>query len=213
MMSLPTGCNGWFQTIATPRVNHLNRLAAMYGGLIFPVRPENAESGRHCGVSYRQDRPDKLRRRQPPARHSLPASCRRPWMTWFNEDCALFTLSSASRICSSARRAWVPVRFRVLQCAAGVGVVLNGDSNRPGRGTLVGKGLERLQVGPVRRGESQRDAGSVCHNGISWLVRRGQNDSISLARYRRLGHRSGNICYHLRAATWPGLDNNAIILQ
>ena len=107
----------------------------------------------------------------------------------------------------------VPVRFRVLQSAAGVGVVLNGDSNRPGRGTLVGKGLERLQVGPVRRGESQRDAGSVCHNGISWLVRRGQNDSISLARYRRLGPRSGNICYHLRAATWPGLDNNAIILQ
>ena len=77
----------------------------------------------------------------------------------------------------------VPVRFRFLQCAASVGVVLDGDADGPGRGALPGKGLERFQGGPVRQGKSQRDAGSVCHNEISWLLRRGQNDSISLAQY------------------------------
>ena len=154
-----------------------------------------------------------LRRRRPPGRHSLPARCHRFSMSWLNEDCALFTLSSASRICCSVCRAWSRSACACLQCAAGVGVVLDGDADGPGRGALPGKGLERRQGGPVRRGEAQRDAGSVCHNGISWLLRRGQNDSISLTRYCGPGRRSGNICYHLRAAAWPGLHKNAIILR
>ena len=64
MMSLPR-----FQAIATHRVGHLNRLQAMYGGRIFPARAENAEIGRNCGVSHRQDRPARLGRRRPSARH------------------------------------------------------------------------------------------------------------------------------------------------
>ena len=52
MMSLPTGRNGRFQAIANHRVGHLNRLAAMYGGRIFPERPGNAEIGQNGGVSY-----------------------------------------------------------------------------------------------------------------------------------------------------------------
>jgi hypothetical protein len=87
------------------------------------------------------------------------------------------------------------------------------DGAPPREVAKVRKGLERFQSGPVRRGEAQRDAGSVCHNGISWLLRRGQNDSISLTRYTGSGRRSGNICYHLCAAAWPGLHKNAIILQ
>ena len=47
MMSLPR-----FRAIANHRVAHLNRLATMYGGRIFPARAENAEIGQNCGVSY-----------------------------------------------------------------------------------------------------------------------------------------------------------------
>ena len=36
----------------------------MYGGRIFPDRPETAESGRHCGVSLRQDSPNVSGRQQ-----------------------------------------------------------------------------------------------------------------------------------------------------
>ena len=53
------------------------------------------------------------------------------------------------------------LRFRVLQWTAGVGVVFDGDTDGLDRGALPGKGLECLQGGPIRRGESQRDAGSV----------------------------------------------------
>ena len=41
----------------------------MYGGRIILARPENAEIGRNCGVSHRQDRPARLRCRRPSARH------------------------------------------------------------------------------------------------------------------------------------------------
>ena len=73
-------------------------------------------------------------------------------MTWFSEDCALSTLSSASRILLQRPPGLVPVLFRFVQCAAGVEVMFNGNSNRPGRGAHLSKGLECLQGGPVRRG-------------------------------------------------------------
>ena len=71
----------------------------------------------------------------------------------------------------------------------------DGDADGPGRGAHLGKGLERFQGGPVRGGKAQRDAGSVCHNGMYWLLRRGQNDSIALAQYCGPCWRTGNICY------------------
>ena len=42
----------------------------------------------------------------------------------------------------------VPVRFRVLQCATGVGVVLDGDADGPGRGAFRSSGVRR-SVMPV----------------------------------------------------------------
>ena len=62
---------------SNPRSGNLNRLEAIYGGRIFPERPENAEIGRNGGFSHRQVWPAMLRRRRPAARHSLPASCHR----------------------------------------------------------------------------------------------------------------------------------------
>ena len=46
----------------------------MYGGRIFPERPETAESGRNCGFSHRQDRPARLRRRWSSARHGYTSA-------------------------------------------------------------------------------------------------------------------------------------------
>jgi len=43
--------NGRFKAIATPGAGHLNRLAARYGGRIFPERTGSAESGRNCALS------------------------------------------------------------------------------------------------------------------------------------------------------------------
>ena len=57
MRSLPTGCNGRFQAIATPGVGHLNRLAAMYGGRIFPARSKMRESAENVG--FLTDRTDR----------------------------------------------------------------------------------------------------------------------------------------------------------
>ena len=92
---------------------------------------------------------------------------------WKSAETVGFLTDRPGRLCQGAA-GLVPVRFRFLQCAAGVGVAFNGDVDRPGRGALPGKGLERLQGGPGR------------HPGI--------------------------ICYHLWAAVWPGLQNNAIII-
>ena len=82
-------------------------------------------------------------------------------MTWFSEDCALSTSSSASKSSCSTRRAWSRSASAFSNVRQVCGVAFNGDVNRPGRGALPGKGLERLQGGPVRGSESQRDAGCV----------------------------------------------------
>ena len=58
MMSLPLGSHRRVRAIATPGVGHLNRLAAMYGGRIFPARAGNTEIGRNGGyLTDRADRP------------------------------------------------------------------------------------------------------------------------------------------------------------
>ena len=69
MMSLPR-----FRAIANHRAGLLNRLQSIYGGRIFPGRAGNAEIGRNCGFSHRQDRPARLRRRWPPARHGYTSA-------------------------------------------------------------------------------------------------------------------------------------------